>query len=138
MKQATTLSEPSAFVNDWYGWLTNQVSHIGLGVFLTFAVCVLYWLMWSEMPYKTAVYAVIFFGYVAFEVFYQGWRSFDTIEDTVFTVGYGAASILSAFSEVTVGDPKVGVDVLILLPFFIVACIHLLAGVAFRIVLRRS
>ncbi len=124
----TSLTDPSAFPDDWYGWLTNQISHIGLGVFLTFALCSLYWLINGEMPYRVAAYMVIASGYLAFEIYVQGWRRFDTIEDTVFTVGYGTSAILAAFQEITVGSPLVAVNILSLMPFFIVACIHLLAG----------
>lgn len=128
-----SLSEPEAFLDDWYGWLTNQAAHIGVGVFLVFCLCVTYWSAYGEMPDKTAVYLTILSGYVAFEIVIQGWRSFDTIEDSVFVVGYGAAAVLAGFTEVVPGSPVVAVDVLALAPFFIVAFVHLVAGSIFRV-----
>lgn len=124
----TSLTDPDDFAGDWYGWLTNQISHIGLGVFLTFALCAVYWLINDEMPYRTSVYMVIATGYFAFEIYVQGWRGFDTVEDSVFTVGYGTSAILAAFQEINIGSPMVAVDILALLPFFIVASVHLFVG----------
>lgn len=128
----TSLFDPDDFTGDWYGWMTNQASHIGLGVLLTFFLCVGLFLTFGEMPYKIAVLAVIATGYLAFEFGVQRWRGWDTIEDTVFVVGYGASGALVGFSEVTPGSAQLSVNLVDLLPYFAVASVHLLAGSLYR------
>lgn len=132
MPKVTTLTEPDEFLDDWYGWLTNQISHICLGVFLAFVICAACYIAYGEMPYRLAVYGVIATGYLAFELLVQGWRGRDTIEDSVFTVGYGASAVLASFSEIRAGSPIVALDIMALLPFFAIAVLHLISGVWFR------
>lgn len=132
MRIRTSLFEADDFAGDWYGWATNQISHIALGVFLVFLICMFGFVVADEMPYKGAVYALILFGYVAFELAAQGWRGWDTVEDTVFTAGYGAGGTLAGFSEVSAGSPMVAVDVVGLAPFFTMAVVHLTAGALYR------
>jgi hypothetical protein len=132
MPEKTTILEADDFPNDWYGWVTNQISHIGLGVFLVFVVCLSSFGLIGEMPYKNAVYALVLFGYLSFEMGVQGWREWDTLEDTAFVTFYGAGGALAGFSEVTPGDAMLTVNPLGLMPFFAVAVLHLLAGALFR------
>ena len=127
-----TLLEADDFANDWYGWLTNQLGHIALGVFLVFVATLFAFLHIGEMPYKVTVYALIITGYLAFELGVQRWRGWDTVEDTVFTAGYGAGGVLSGFTEVAPGDPLLAVDLLSVAPFFIMAAMHLTAGALYR------
>lgn len=124
----TSLFDSDAFENDWYGWVTNQGSHIGLGVLLTFVLCAGFFLFFGEMPFKLAVLAVIATGYLAFEVGVQGWRGIDTIEDTVFVVGYGASGALVGFSEIAPGSAHLSINLMDLLPYFAVSSLHLLTG----------
>jgi len=126
------LIEPSAFLNDWYGWLTNQAGHILLGLFLAFFLCVTAFFALGELPYRIDVFVVCLLGYVAFEIISQGWQGYDTIEDTVFVVAYGCGAPLAAFHELNVGSSEVSVDLLALMAFFVVSAIHLCFGVAFR------
>ena len=126
------LISPSAFLDDWYGWLTNQASHILLGIFAAFFISVGSYLAIGELPYRIDVFVVCLLGYVAFELLTQGWQGYDTVEDTVFVVGYGAGAPLAAFHELNVGYVDVSVDLRALLAFFVVSLIHLVFGVAFR------
>jgi hypothetical protein len=128
----TSLFEPDDFLDDWYGWLTNQVSHIGVGVKLAFLMCLGAFVVTGELPYRVDVFAVCFLGYVFFELYFQGWQGFDTVDDTVFVVAYGAGAPLYAFHEVNVGSLEVMGVLTDLIPFFAVATIHLACGVAFR------
>lgn len=126
------LIEPSAFLDDWYGWLTNQAGHILLGVFLAFFMCMIAYFALGELPYRIDVFWVCLLGYIAFEIISQGWQGYDTVEDSVFVVAYGCGAPLSAFHEVSVGSPDVSVDLRALMAFFVVSGIHLAFGVAFR------
>jgi len=128
MQTQTTIFEPDAFPNDWYGWCTNQISHIFVGLFAVFVLCILAFFVIGEMPHKAAVYSVVLCGYVAFEVIAQGWRGLDTIEDTVFVTAYGAGGILAGFTEVEAGSTVLAVNIFGLLPFFTVAVLHLIFG----------
>ena len=126
------LIEPDAFLDDWYGWLTNQAGHILLGVFLAFFMCIGAYLVMGELPFRVDVFAVCLLGYVAFELSTQGWQKGDTIEDTVFVVAYGCGAPLAAFHEVSAGSPDVALDLRALIPFFVASAVHLACGVVFR------
>lgn len=133
------LLTPSNFLDDWYGWLTNQVSHIFLGLFLVFVFSMAGFWAFGEFPYKInmliAIGAVYFLGV---EMALQGWRGFDTIEDTIFVVGYGASGALGASIEVMPGKTTIIMDLQPLLPFFYVLTAHLIAGVSWRLFIRRQ
>ena len=82
--------EPSAFKNDPYGYLTNQIGHIFLGVFLTTAYC---WFVDKVSYYPNqvvAAFVVVGVYLLWWELAVQGWRGFDTIEDA-FYLGMGAS-----------------------------------------------
>jgi hypothetical protein len=126
------LIEPDAFLDDWYGWLTNQAGHIVVGVKLAFWMCIGAFFVTGELPYRADVFLVCLLGYLFFEVYSQEWQGYDTIEDTVFVVGYGTAAPLYTFHEVSAGSLQVTGLLTDLIPFFAVATIHLACGVAFR------
>ena len=130
--QIMRLIEPEAFLDDWYGWLTNQAGHILLGVFMAFVLCLVAYFAAGELPGRVDVFAACLFGYVAFELFTQGWQGYDTLEDTVFVVGYGCGAPLAVFHEVSVGSPNVSGDLRTLPAFFAVSAVHLAFGVLFR------
>ena len=132
MANKTTILKPDSFPGDWYGWVTNQISHIFVGIALVFFASLICFYSFGEMPNKLTIYGAIFAGYVAFEVLVQGWRGVDTVEDTTFVVGYGAAGVLAGFTEVEVGSPYLELNLLGLAPFFAVAIVHLIAGAMHR------
>jgi hypothetical protein len=127
-----TLTEPGAFLDDWYGWLTNQAAHIFLGLCMAFWLCVIPHLLMGELPYRVDVFAACLIGYIAFEMFFQGWRGYDTIEDTVFVVGYGVGGPLSALNEIAAGGADASINIIGLIVFFVISPIHLAFGVVFR------
>ena len=123
---------PSAFKRDPYGWLTNQTGHVFLGVVLAYLICLGWLVMFGEYPVRAWVWGVILAGYLCFELFGQGWRGWDTAEDTIFVVAYGAGGALFPFHEVTPGSPEVTADMAAALPFFYACLVHLFAGVTHR------
>jgi hypothetical protein len=127
-----TLTEPSAFLDDWEGWLGNQTGHIFAGMFTAFWICAASFVLMGELPYRVDVFVACLLGYFAFEIFFQGWKGYDTIEDTVFVVGYGVGGPLSALSEIAAGGADASINIIGLIVFFVIAPIHLAFGVAFR------
>lgn len=125
--------KPDAFLNDPYGYLTNQLGHIVVGVFLVFLVNRAAFEVFGQYPYKLHVWVLITIFYVLIiEIRMQGWRGIDTIEDAVFTCAYGAGAPLWAFSEVSAGSPIVAGNIAMLDVFFGVAAVHLAIGVGYR------
>lgn len=125
---------PSNFRADPYGWLTNQVSHIGLGVVWALVACALVLVLFGEFPFRIAIWCIIALCYVGVvELAAQGWRGGDTVEDTIFVVGYGAGSVLWVFREYQIGTGLIIGDVWDALPFVGVAAFHLAIGYALRL-----
>lgn len=125
---------PNSFPNDWYGWLTNQVSHVFLGIFAVFVFSMVGFAIFGEFPVKTHMLAVIGFLYIAIvELWLQGWRGLDTIEDSVFVIGYGASGALGASAEIMPGRSAIIMELGPLLPFFYIFTAHVIAGVLWRI-----
>lgn len=124
---------PDNFRAQPYGYLTNQLGHIGLGVLLVFLASRGWFEIAGEYPVKWHVWlsiTAIYLGLV--EWWAQGWRKWDTIEDAWFTCVYGAGAPLTAFREVAPGDPSVSVDLPGLDVFFLFAGAHLAVGVFVR------
>ncbi len=138
MTPLRNLFEASSFDGDWYGWLTNQVSHIFLGLALVFVSCFLWLAAVGEFPYRLHTWLSLVTLYLAYEWAFQGWRWFDTVEDTLFVTFYGAGGALYTFHEVAPGSPKFTGNITHLLPFFYVAAAHLFAGAAARFFFGKS
>ena len=129
----SNLFSPDNFKGDWYGWLTNQVSHTFLGIFLVFFASMAGFSALGEFPVKLNMLIAIGAVYILFvELYLQGWRGFDTIEDSMFVVGYGAAGPLAASFELLPGKAAIIMDLDPLVPFFYVFIAHIIAGVAWR------
>lgn len=120
------------FVDDWYGWLTNQISHLSVGVMAALAVSVAWYYIEGEFPFKVVLWPLLLGVYVLGEIV-RGWKSWDSIEDTIFFAGYGAGGALLVFSEITPGQPMLIVSAVDVLPILGLAAAHLAAGVAVRI-----
>lgn len=128
------LIRPSAFWDDPYGYLTNQVGHIGLGVFMAFVASRAVFELTGEFPVRLHVWvSVLAFYVLVIELTLQGWRGFDTIEDTAFTCFYGAGAPLWVFKEVAVGSGAISGDAAALDLFFLAAGSHLALGVSLRL-----
>ena len=132
--------EPDDFRGRPYGFTTNQISHaaaIGF-LFIVYGSCLLWFLAFGELPYKWLIAVVGGAGYLAYELFYQGWYGADTVEDWWFVNAYGVWGPLAAFSE---ASPEVAKhveaatftgDLFAALPFVILFAIHLTLGAAWR------
>lgn len=87
------LDEPESFPDDPYGYLTNQISHVWLGAGIPTAYS---FVLDKISHYPDQTLAVTFTVAVYFfwwELLVQGWRRWDTIEDTLF-VFLGASTFL--------------------------------------------
>jgi hypothetical protein len=126
------LFTPDDFKDDWYGYLTNQVSHVGLGIFLVWFVCALSYSMFGELPMKWAIFFSISILYFLFEMTFQGWRRFDTIEDTIYVAVYGAGGTVLSFTEFVGGKTLVVFDVFA--PILVISTFisHLIIGCVVR------
>lgn len=99
------LNTPDNYHADPYGGGLNQVGHIAIGAFFAGLICVIYGVIFNEMPYKTAVLGVmaVFYGF-GIEVRVQKSSLSDGLADTAFFL-LGACAILFSFSEAAVsGD----------------------------------
>lgn len=119
------------FEHDWYGWLTNQISHMSAGIFAALIVSAAWFQIIGEFPLKIFAVPLIAGIYIALEI-YRGWFGWDSIEDTIFFAVYGTGGAFLVFSEVTPGSPYLLVSVANVLPVLLIASGHLLAGVVRR------
>lgn len=124
--------KPDDFARDWYGFLSNQSSHVMLGVFWAWVSAGVFYAVVGEYPLKAEAWAILTGLYVLYELFWQGRNGWDTVEDTLFVCVYGAGGAYAAFSEVTPGDPRLFLDIDAPIPFAVVAGVHLATGAAWR------
>ena len=130
------LSTPQRFEDDWYAWATNQIGHVGLGMFGVWIMCMLFFVVLGEFPYRATVFLFFSAVYVYFELRKQRWSGWDTIEDVLFVCVYGAGGTLYSFTEFEVHSSQVVLDVFAPLPFLLASVLHLCAGITYR--LRRA
>lgn len=130
------LSTAQRFEGDWYAWATNQIGHIGLGIFMTWLAGLVMFLAVGELPYRVTLFFMLTGAYLFFELRAQRWAGWDTIEDTLFFCAYGVGGTLFSFREFSPGEPGVVFDLLTPLPFFAAVILHLAFGVFLRV--RRS
>lgn len=104
-----SLTEPDAFRNDWYGELTNQLSHTFLGMMLSVGWCVLAWATIGEMPIRSWVIIGLGMGYLGYEMLCQRWLSGDSWFDALMVMS-GAAGVLLPLHETGVTGRVVHLD----------------------------
>ena len=123
------LSTPSDFHSDWYGWATNQMAHITLGIMLTAIVSCFNFLVFGEFAYKAVLWGVVATTYILFVEMQQGKSRFwDSVEDFVFVVIYGAGTSIMMFHEVAPGSPEMRVNITSVAPICVIVTTHLIAG----------
>jgi hypothetical protein len=127
------LAKSDSFPRDWYGWTTNQISHFWLGVFAACVGTVLTVFAAGEFPPKLLLFAFIATGYLAFELIFQGWKGWDTIEDWIFVCAYGAGNAILTFTEQSPGSFVADADLWIAAAGFGMAAGHLAVGIAIRL-----
>lgn len=83
--------KPDSFRDDPYGYLTNQLGHGWLGFSLNTWVCWVLYTFGGAWPNQVSVYLWVTAVYfILWEAGTQGWRGWDSIEDTAF-VAYGGS-----------------------------------------------
>lgn len=97
------------FADDWYGWLTNQVSHVSLGLLLAIGVSGAALLTLGEFPAKWLAWLACAAVYAGLEAV-RGWTGWDSLEDWVFVACYGAGGAFLLFTEVEPGLPILFID----------------------------
>lgn len=103
------LNAPDSFARDWYGELTNQLSHTFLGLMLALFWCVSAWAMFGEMPVRSWVILGIGAGYLAWEALVQRWLSGDSWFDAAMVMS-GAAGVLLPLKEAGVSGRIIHLD----------------------------
>ena len=126
------LATPSDFKKDWYGWLTNQCAHFLFGVALTAVISFAFFFYLGAFAHKG-----VLFGLVAVIVLATQYRSFwlkfwDTVEDIIFMLVYGAGSAVLLFNETAPGSPKMLTSIEAIGPLSMIVSAHLAAGSVFR------
>jgi hypothetical protein len=125
--------QPDNFKADPYGYVTNQISHMGAVGCLVFVygVVLFVFLVAGEFPPKWAIILGAAVSYSLIEAL-QGWRGWDTIEDWLFVVFYGVTIPVMVFSEVEPGSDQFCGGLMDLMPWVLIMGAHLLIGSAAR------
>jgi len=123
--------EQDDFEDDPYGWLTNQAGHILLGVAMAYALSRSWYSFAGEYPPKQTGWLICAAVYIALEIV-RGWNCWDSVEDTVFTSGYGSGGAFMFFSETTQGSTVLNFDADACAMLASFAFVHLVLGVAAR------
>jgi hypothetical protein len=128
------LLKPDYFPNDPYGWLTNQCGHVLLGVVLyTIANASLFFIM-GEFPDRFLIWSIVIACYLVWEFAIQrGGHFWDSVEDTLFTAGYGAGSLALMFKEIDAGSPYYKASIIDVLPLIALFAFHCVIGVILRL-----
>ena len=122
--------QPDDFRTDPYGHWTNQTSHalqVGMLIML-WGGAVGYFLGYGEFPDKRYFGIAALVVYLAYEILFQGWQGWDTLNDTCFVVGWGVWAPMAVFSEVTPGSSQIIADVLDMWPYILGLFAHLCFG----------
>lgn len=124
------LIRPDSFARDWRGYVVNQFGHAAAGVVMPYVLSIAAVALWGEVPFKwqIALLSIAFYPFVI-ELAIQGWRAWDTVEDTVF-VSYGVAMSLMTFTEVRPGVIEGRIDAAA--GVFCIGTLHLMGGAAYR------
>lgn len=123
--------EQEAFESDWYGWATNQTSHMTFGAASAFVFSSVWFYTFGEFPFKIVAASIIAAVYIFFEVI-RGWFGWDSIEDTLFFALYGSGGALVVFSEVKPGEDTLIVSTSNVVPILMVVSVHLASGILSR------
>lgn len=98
-----SLMEPSRFDGDPLGGLYNQWGKYALGAAVYILCCAAWFFVAGEMPLRWIAAGALVAGYLGLvELWGQGWRGRDTLEDTCF-FAMGALTIASSMREVAAG-----------------------------------
>lgn len=127
------LTTSSRFDRDWYSWATNQASHVGLGMFGVWLMCLVMFVLLGEFPYRATVFIAFTAAYLFFELRAQRWAGWDTVEDVLFVCVYGAGGTLASFREFEVMQSDVILNLFAPVPFLVATVLHLAIGITYRL-----
>lgn len=119
-------------------WLANTLSHVGLGVWLAIVSCGMWLYASGEFPEREAIGVLLVVFYLSYELARQGWRGFDTIEDTLFVAVYGGCGALYCFREVSPGSDQITAGLYDLVSASMFPLVHMIVGASIRIVRRKK
>ena len=130
------LNTPDGYPADWYGYATNQVTHLAMGFAAACLLSNFHFYIFDEFARKGALWFAIALMYAVYELSAQGWNGKDTVEDWVFFSVYGAGVPIVIFTELEVGSPMLSINSQLVVPVIAVIVAHLLGGVVARIYLK--
>lgn len=131
-KILSDLSTPASFRRDWYGWATNQLAHITLGVILAALLSFANFMTIGEFAYKGILFAMVAVLFAAQQGKQWTLKPWDTFEDFVFTVVYGAGTVIIMFDEVEPGSPLIQTNIINIAPICAIVATHLFVGSVIR------
>lgn len=131
----TVISEfatPEKFGDDWKGFIHNQFGHTGIGIFAVWIACLISFTIMGDLPSRFDIFLGIAFLYSTKELVADKWNGFDTVEDFLFVVVYGAGGTLAAFKQMEQNSADVVFNIHSAVPFLTACFIHLFAGAFYR------
>lgn len=123
---------PDDMAHDWYGWLTNQSSHLILGALLTLVASVIGLLVLGEYPYRVEIGVMVLLLILTFETGVQPLNGWDTLNDVLF-MAYGAIGALLVCREVEAGGVELFFNPTVALALSGLAVGHLVGGCLARV-----
>lgn len=97
------LNTPSAFLNNWYGELCDQIGHTAAATAAVAIVTSVSLLIWQDLPYKFVLASLVVVPYVfGIEWGEQGWYGWDSAFDSLMWT-IGAIWPAATFSYVGIG-----------------------------------
>ena len=127
-KMIADLFTPSDFRYDWYGWVTNQMAHIMAGVIITSLVSYLNFVILGEFALKLHLFMIVAVFFILTQSKSFLTKPFDTFEDLVFILVYGAGTVILLFHETDPGSPIITANIQHIAPVLVLASAHLLWG----------
>jgi len=122
------LNTPDANPRDWYAELTNQCGHALLGLSAAALIMCAWFALDGEMPYRSAVAALVLGAYLAVEKYVQGWRPGDSWFDTLM-VACGVAASTCPWREMAIDgwavQVSMRVDTMLMIIAFFAAALFL-------------
>lgn len=128
----TAVFTPDDMPRDWYGWMTNQSSHLVLGALLTLIASMAGLLILGEYPYRVEIAVMVLLLILTFEIGVQPLNGLDTLNDALF-MAYGAIGALLVCKEVEAGGVELFFNPTMALALAGLAVGHLIGGIVTRI-----
>ena len=127
------LTTPEDFRGDWYGWMTNKLSHVVLGFGLALVTSAIWLTENGEFPHKQWLWPGIAFAVAVFQIGAQGWNGWDTIEDWWFISVFGAGGTIVTFTQIDPDYGLLGVSVWSGLTVMTLIGVWLVMGIIYRL-----